>query len=136
MWTAAQSVFEDGYANATLWEHVGASLSRILIAATIAVGLGVPIGLLEDREYDEVPFTVEPGDTILFYSDGVEDQLNAREEHYSRPRLTHLLQRHANAEPQAVVDAVFHDLDAFRDHTPITDDQSTVVIRVHGRAPA
>jgi taurine transport system permease protein len=46
VWTAAQSVFEDGYANATLWEHVGASLSRILIAATIAVGLGVPIGLL------------------------------------------------------------------------------------------
>ena len=46
VWNAAQSVFEDGYANASLWEHVSASLARILIAAAIAVGLGVPIGLL------------------------------------------------------------------------------------------
>ena len=46
VWSAAQSVYEDGYANASLWEHVSASLARILIAAAIAVGLGVPIGLI------------------------------------------------------------------------------------------
>ena len=38
---------------------------------------GVPIGLLDDREYDEVELRLEPGDTVLFYSDGIEDQLNA-----------------------------------------------------------
>jgi taurine transport system permease protein len=43
---AAISVFKDGYANASLWEHVSASLGRILVAAAIAVVLGVPIGLL------------------------------------------------------------------------------------------
>ncbi len=52
---------------------------------------GVPIGLLEDREYEEVELALEPGDTILFYSDGVEDQLNAKEEDYSRARVTRLL---------------------------------------------
>jgi taurine transport system permease protein len=46
VYAAAQSVFEDGYANATLWEHVSASLARILIAAVIAIGLGAPIGLV------------------------------------------------------------------------------------------
>ena len=30
--------------------------------------------------------------------------------------------------------AIFADLDAFREHTPITDDQSTVVMRVLGGA--
>ena len=44
--TAAVSVFQDGYANATLFEHVGASLLRILTAAAIAIVLGIPIGLL------------------------------------------------------------------------------------------
>ena len=43
---AAISVYQDGYANASIWEHVGASLLRIATAATIAIGLGVPIGLL------------------------------------------------------------------------------------------
>jgi taurine transport system permease protein len=42
----AQSIWEDGYANATLWEHVSASLARILTAAAIAVLLGIPVGQL------------------------------------------------------------------------------------------
>jgi taurine transport system permease protein len=44
--TAAVAIFQDGYANATLFEHVGASLLRIFTAAAIAIVLGVPIGLL------------------------------------------------------------------------------------------
>ncbi len=42
---AAISFYQDGYANATLWEHVSASLARILVAAAIAIALGVPVGL-------------------------------------------------------------------------------------------
>ena len=44
--TAAVAVFRDGYANASLFEHVGASLMRIFTAAAIAIVLGTPIGLL------------------------------------------------------------------------------------------
>ena len=44
--TMAQSIWEDGYANATLWEHISASLTRILSAAVIAIVLGIPTGLL------------------------------------------------------------------------------------------
>lgn len=44
--TMAQSIWDDGYANATLWEHVRASLTRILSAAVIAIVLGIPTGLL------------------------------------------------------------------------------------------
>jgi taurine transport system permease protein len=38
--TAAVSIFQDGYANATFFEHVGASLLRIFTAAAIAIVLG------------------------------------------------------------------------------------------------
>jgi taurine transport system permease protein len=41
----AKSIYEDGYANATLWEHVSASLGRILSAALIAITLGIPTGI-------------------------------------------------------------------------------------------
>ena len=41
----AWSIWKDGYANATLWEHVSASLTRILSAAAIAIALGIPVGL-------------------------------------------------------------------------------------------
>jgi len=91
---------------------------------------GVPIGLLDDREYEEVEIQVEPGDAILFFSDGVEDQLNAAGEDYSRPRVSNLLKRHAQAPAQAIADAYFADLDEFRGSTIITDDQTVVVLKV------
>lgn len=91
---------------------------------------GVPIGLLEDREYEEVSVKTQPGDLLLFFSDGVEDQLNAKGDDYGRSRLNKLLKKLEGQEPATIVDAIFADLDRFRDDTPITDDQSVIAIRV------
>jgi taurine transport system permease protein len=46
VWRAAVSIYQDGYANASLFEHVSASLLRIFTAAAIAIALGAPIGLI------------------------------------------------------------------------------------------
>ena len=46
VFSAAIAFYRDGYANASMLEHVGASLMRILAAAAIAIALGVPVGLL------------------------------------------------------------------------------------------
>lgn len=39
-------IFTDGYAGATIWQHIGASLFRIGLAAALAVVTAIPIGLL------------------------------------------------------------------------------------------
>lgn len=39
-------IFSDGYAGASIGDHVGASLFRIGIAAILAIAAGIPIGLL------------------------------------------------------------------------------------------
>lgn len=39
------ALIDDGYSGATLWEHVSASLLRILGASAIAASLGIPLGL-------------------------------------------------------------------------------------------
>ncbi|KAB0679122.1 ABC transporter permease subunit [Aureimonas leprariae] len=46
VWTQGLLVAQDGYAGASLWEHVSASLTRIVSAALIATSVGVPLGLL------------------------------------------------------------------------------------------
>lgn len=91
---------------------------------------GVPIGLLEDREYEELELHLKAGDLLLFYSDGVEDQLNGDDEDFSRNRVEQLLREQATASPQAIADAFFAALDEFRGATPITDDQTVVAVRV------
>ena len=39
-------VYRDGYAGASLSEHILASLLRIVVAAAIGIGIGIPVGLL------------------------------------------------------------------------------------------
>jgi sigma-B regulation protein RsbU (phosphoserine phosphatase) len=91
---------------------------------------GVPIGLLDEREYEEVALEVESGDVLLFFSDGLADQLNPAEQEFGRARLGKSLKMHSGLAPKALVDAVFADVEGFMDSAPITDDQTAIVIRV------
>lgn len=38
-------VARDGFADATLWQHLAASLQRVFAALVVAVGIGIPVGL-------------------------------------------------------------------------------------------
>jgi len=91
---------------------------------------GVPLGLLDEREYDEVTFDAEPGDVILLYSDGVQDQTNDDEEEYGRHRLASVLKASCAETPAEIVSAVTKDLAAFRGTAPDFDDQTLIAIRV------
>ncbi len=90
---------------------------------------GVPIGLLDDQDYDEVRFDAEHGDLVLFYSDGVEDQLSDNDE-YGRGRVEKLLGEYQDKTPQYIVNAIFEDIDRFRGATSLTDDQTVIALRV------
>jgi len=91
---------------------------------------GVPLGLLDDRAYDEVVFEAQPDDLILFYSDGVEDQLGNGDKDFGRDRLIRRIKKSCNLEPQALVNAVFTDIDKFRGPNSLTDDQTLMALRV------
>jgi sigma-B regulation protein RsbU (phosphoserine phosphatase) len=104
---------------------------------------GVPIGLLEDQEYDQVTVTAEPNDLLLLYSDGVEDQLrddgslamgeqnsNDKQTEYGRKRLMSVLTKNWDKPAQDIVEKIFKDIDRFRGATPLTDDQSVIALRV------
>lgn len=90
---------------------------------------GVPLGLLADREYETVSFRARPGDLIVLYSDGITDQLNPAGEDYGRPRLLGCLKHVCPAPPQAVIDAIFADLDSFTGGEAVYDDQTLVVMK-------
>ncbi len=92
---------------------------------------GIPLGLLDDRDYDEVSVQVESGDTMLLYSDGLQDQQNPAGEEYGNSRIFKSLRKHCAGPPKSIVDAVFADLDAFSDGRPMNDDQTMVAIKVN-----
>jgi sigma-B regulation protein RsbU (phosphoserine phosphatase) len=91
---------------------------------------GIPLGLLDDREYEELTVKVESGDTIVLYSDGVQDQTNNEGEEYGGARLFKIVKKGCNLPPAEVVQAVFADLDRHAAGGPMSDDQSLIAIKV------
>lgn len=91
---------------------------------------GVPLGLLEDREYEEVRLQTQPGDAIVLYSDGIPDQLNGRGEDYSRTRLSKVVRANCHLSSQAITGKIFAELDKFGAGAARFDDQTLLVIKV------
>jgi len=91
---------------------------------------GIPAGLLDDREYEELAFDAQPGDLVLLHSDGVTDQLNPREDEYGLSRLTRTLRRLCGKSADLVADSILADVDAFKASAPPFDDQTVIVLKV------
>ena len=91
---------------------------------------GVPVGLLEDRRYDETVVQLQSGDLIVLTSDGILDAFNEAGVEYGRDRLGLAIKRHCGDLPQAVVDAIFADVQLHVADAPQFDDQTILILRV------
>lgn len=81
-------------------------------------------GLMEDVPYREQTLTLNPGDSIYLYTDGVTEALNPAQELFGDDRLYEILNRHrAQAgEPETFVQAIYREVQAFADGEPQADD--------------
>jgi sigma-B regulation protein RsbU (phosphoserine phosphatase) len=91
---------------------------------------GVPVGLLENVEYEETEFAAEPGDVILLYSDGVQDQQNPQGEDYGTARLPLYLPEVAHLPADELAGRILNDVNEFRGSVPVHDDQTVIVMKV------
>ena len=92
---------------------------------------GTPIGLLENREYDEIPIETEPGDVIALYSDGIHDGPNIEGEEYGDERLAEVLRKTSHLPAKQIVDAVFQSHEIFTAGTRMFDDQTVIILKVY-----
>jgi sigma-B regulation protein RsbU (phosphoserine phosphatase) len=90
---------------------------------------GVPIGLLEETDYEEVTVQTEPGDLVVLYSDGITDHLSPAGKEFGRGRLAQVVRGHCALAPDEMILKIFEELDRFN---PVAfDDQSIMVMRVN-----
>jgi sigma-B regulation protein RsbU (phosphoserine phosphatase) len=99
---------------------------------------GVPLGLFPDSEYEELTIDLQPGDVVLFASDGILESENASQEEFGSARLHALL---AEAAPEiSAYELSDRIIAATDDHSgPGTnphDDRTLLVLRVTGEGTA
>jgi sigma-B regulation protein RsbU (phosphoserine phosphatase) len=89
---------------------------------------GLPVGLLESREYEEITVQAEEGDVILLYSDGITDHLSETGKEFGRTRLAHVLRAGCRLPAAELIASIFGELDRF--NTTAFDDQTVFVLKV------
>ncbi|MGH9743126.1 MAG: PP2C family protein-serine/threonine phosphatase [Candidatus Acidiferrum sp.] len=97
---------------------------------------GVPLGLFPENEYEESAIDLEPGDIVLFASDGILESENAQEEEFGSARLHALL---AHAAPEISASELCERIIAATDDhsgpgSNPHDDRTLLVLRVTGEA--
>ncbi len=93
---------------------------------------GLPLGLFEETEYDELSFSAKPGDMFVFFSDGILDASNKAGELFGRERVERIVAKHASVSPDALVKAIFKAVAEHAAGLDAFDDQTVVAIRVKG----
>jgi sigma-B regulation protein RsbU (phosphoserine phosphatase) len=91
---------------------------------------GLPLGIMEDSEYQQTEIQLEPGDVVILYSDGVTDARSPGEELYDSQSNHRLIKRVAQASggPVAVGKAILQDIREFSAGHSQADDITLVCL--------
>jgi sigma-B regulation protein RsbU (phosphoserine phosphatase) len=91
---------------------------------------GIPLGLLEHAEYQEISVTLEAGDLLAMFSDGIVEAANPKHEEFGSRRLENLLRQKFDRSPEEIIDTLFQEVRGFEQGHPPRDDQTIILIRV------
>jgi len=61
---------------------------------------GLPLGVMDDSEYQSVDVTLQPGDSMVLCTDGIYDAMNAKGEMFSRERVIAQLKKSSSSATQ------------------------------------
>lgn len=90
---------------------------------------GIPLGVLEDFEYEEVQLTLDPGDSLVVFSDGLPDQENGRTEQRVGFEPISQWLAELDASSRQTVQGLVDRVEQFAEATPQSDDMCMVCLR-------
>ena len=94
---------------------------------------GFVLAGMEDVRFRAGSLTLEPGDKLFQYTDGVTEATNAHDELYGMQRLTDVLAANANRSAQEILPVVRADIDAFVGEAPQFDDITMLCLEYKAR---
>lgn len=91
---------------------------------------GLILGVKKDVVFEEKSIMLRGGDMLLLYTDGITETQNEAGELFGEKRLCEILASSHHMAPEAVIDAIFAKIAAFRGSRPSEDDISIIVMKV------
>jgi sigma-B regulation protein RsbU (phosphoserine phosphatase) len=91
---------------------------------------GFPLGIYEEVSYDEWGVTLEPGNILVFHSDGIAETTNGEGQFFGVTRLREIIEKHHELAAAELADRILSEVDWFSQSAPLSDDRTLVVMKV------
>jgi serine phosphatase RsbU (regulator of sigma subunit)/class 3 adenylate cyclase/tetratricopeptide (TPR) repeat protein len=99
---------------------------------TELIRTGVPLGVFKEAVWGAVQIRLEPGDTLVMYTDGATETQNSQDEFYGEIRLKENLQRDGVLPGKSAHDLqedLLADIQHFMEEQPRLDDLAMIVLK-------
>jgi serine phosphatase RsbU (regulator of sigma subunit) len=90
---------------------------------------GFPLGIVEDTVYEVFAFDLEPGQTLLFYSDGIVDTARRDGEMFGEDRLLAIATSHTSRTTAQLVAQITEGVVDFKGDFPQVDDLTLLAVK-------
>eukprot|EP00913_Durusdinium_trenchii_P010863 g10192.t1 len=94
------------------------------LAAEIA---GIPLGVLQDQEFETTTLPLQAGDSITMFTDGITEAMNADDSVYGRGHLREFISANSN-DPAELIPGILKDIEEFCGGRPQRDDICLVAL--------
>jgi phosphoserine phosphatase RsbU/P len=91
---------------------------------------GFPLGIFEEATYDERTVILDPGDIVVFYSDGIGDAQNRAGEFFGFARVAKMVAENPGLPADGLADRILVEADHFSGGQHPSDDRTLVVLKV------
>jgi sigma-B regulation protein RsbU (phosphoserine phosphatase) len=91
---------------------------------------GIPLGILREHRWENVKLSLEPGDTLLLYTDGIVEARNAEGEMFGQERLAQGMADAVEMQLDALRDRLVHAVQTHQGGVFGTDDQTLILLRL------
>ena len=89
------------------------------------------VATMEGMKFYESAFSLNPGDSLFLYTDGVVEATNAEYQIYGRDRMTDALNRHGAESVEKLLVSIKREVDAFAGGAPQFDDITMLALQYH-----
>lgn len=93
----------------------------------------MPLGLFHDTEYPVQCHKLSPGDTLILYTDGITEAMNAEGHEFGIERLHEVVTRNVERSVAELQTAILEAIDGFACGTAQADDITLLILRYCGR---
>ena len=88
------------------------------------------IGAISSMKYNDSSVKLKSGDLLIYYTDGITEMFNSKDELFGEERLKEVVEKNSNCSPKEISDKIIWEVKAYAGEKEQMDDMTLLIIKL------